>query len=64
MKVKKVYTVICKWYADLESPTHIVGVYSTKKKANSAAFQWWQKEGKNWGYFGWTVEEKDLDKIV
>lgn len=54
---KKVYALLAQWYQELESPTTVLGVYSTREKAEQAGEKWY-KSPKFFGYC-WIVKEVD-----
>lgn len=56
--MNKCFLLIAVWYADLESPSTPLGVFSTHQEAYDYGCKWWQSEARK-GYYCWKVVEVD-----
>lgn len=53
---KTVYILIQISYAEVESPRHILGVYTSRASAETAGVEAFKKGG----FYGWDIEEWDI----
>lgn len=51
-KIKR-YVLMYQWERDINSPASVIGVFSTKEKAEDYGRKWWKSDEKT-GY-GWYV---------
>lgn len=57
IKMTKIFIAIANHYSDVDTSSHVIGVFSTKALAIRAAVKAWREDA----FFGWHIKESQLD---